>query len=281
MRLIKMTGGLGNQMFIYAFYLQMRHRFPKTRIDLSDMMHYNAHNGYELHRIFDLPQDEVCWPRWLKKVMEFLLFKVIVERKQNLDTLNAFQCNYLWPFIYFKGFYQSERFFKEIEEEIHSSFRFNLNKANDYSKKMAELIQKDEHSVSLHVRRGDYISPKFYARFGSVCQLTYYERAIQKILSADPNAHFYIFSDDIRWVEEQLHLPHYTIIDGNHGDDSWQDMMLMSFCRRHIIANSTFSWWGAWLDNRPGKMVIAPQKWLGDREMPHIIPQEWIKIATD
>ena len=280
MRLIKMTGGLGNQMFIYAFFLQMRHRFPKVRIDLSDMMHYKAHNGYELHRVFDLPKEELCWPKWKKKSLEFLFFKVIVERKQNLDTLEAFQKQYSWPLVYFKGFYQSERFFKEIEDEVRAAFQFDLGKASKNSRKLAERILKDPHSVSFHVRRGDYMSPKFYKRFGSVCQLPYYEKAVEKILSIDPEAHFYVFSDDIKWVQEQLHLPQYTIIDGNTGNNSWQDMMLMSFCRHHVIANSTFSWWGAWLDHRPNKIVIAPDRWLGDREMPGIIPPGWIQLAT-
>ena len=278
MRLIKMTGGLGNQMFIYAFFLQMRHRFPEVRIDLSDMMHYKAHNGYELHHIFNLPEDEFCWPKWLKKLVEFLFFKVIIERKQNLETLEAFQCKYNWPLIYFKGFYQSERFFKDIEDEVRTAFRFDMNKANDYSRKMAERIQADEHAVSFHVRRGDYVSPKFYQRFGTVCQLPYYQEAAKKILSIDPDAHFYIFSDDVKWVKEQLQLPSFTIIEGNKGKDSWQDMMLMSLCRNHVIANSTFSWWGAWLDNHPEKTVIAPQRWLGDCDMPHILPDEWVKI---
>lgn len=276
-----MTGGLGNQMFIYAFYLQMRHRFPKVRIDLSDMMHYKAHNGYELHRIFDLPEDEFCMSKWLKKVVEFLFFKVILERKQNMETLEAFQCSYFWPLIYFKGFYQSERFFKAIEEEVRQAFRFDLGKANNYSKEMAAQIVKDEHAVSFHVRRGDYMEPKFYKRFGSVCQLSYYQQAAAKILEADPNAHFYIFSDDSNWVKEQLQLPSFTLVEGNKGNDSWQDMMLMSLCRHHVIANSTFSWWGAWLDSRPEKIVIAPQRWLGDCDMPYIIPESWVKIPNE
>ena len=130
MRLIKMIGGLGNQMFIYAFYLQMRKRFPKTRIDLSDMMHYNAHNGYELNRVFGINDNEFCISKPLKKILEFLFFKVILERKQNLETMEAFTKNYAYPLLYFKGFYQSERFFKEVEDEVRQAFSFNITQAN-------------------------------------------------------------------------------------------------------------------------------------------------------
>lgn len=99
-----MTGGLGNQMFIYAFYMKMKRLFPNTRIDLSDMMHYHVHNGYELHRIFQqLPEDEFCMPQKTKKVIEFLFFKTILERKQDLTTLRAFFKRRLWPLIYFKA----------------------------------------------------------------------------------------------------------------------------------------------------------------------------------
>ena len=104
MRLIKMTGGLGNQMFIYALYLRMRRDFPHTRIDLSDMQHYHAHHGYEMHRVFALPQTEFCIPQWMKKVMEFVFFKTILERHQK-GSLKAYREAHFWPLIYYKGFY--------------------------------------------------------------------------------------------------------------------------------------------------------------------------------
>lgn len=104
MRLIKVTGGLGNQMFIYAFYLRMKKYYPKVRIDLSDMMHYKVHYGYEMHRVFNLPHTEFCINQPLKKVIEFLFFKKIYERKQAPNSLRAFEKKYFWPLLYFKGF---------------------------------------------------------------------------------------------------------------------------------------------------------------------------------
>ena len=101
MRLIKVTGGLGNQMFIYAFYLRMKKYYPKVRIDLSDMMHYKVHYGYEMHRVFKLPHTEFCINQPLKKIIEFLFFKKIYERKQAPNSLRAFEKKYFWPLLYF------------------------------------------------------------------------------------------------------------------------------------------------------------------------------------
>ena len=108
MRLIKVTGGLGNQMFIYAFYMQMKKRFPHVYIDLSDMVHYHVHYGYEMNHVFNLPRTEFCMNQTLKKVIEFLFFKTILERKQK-GSMKPYERSYVWPLIYFKGFYQSEK----------------------------------------------------------------------------------------------------------------------------------------------------------------------------
>ena len=281
MKLMKMTGGLGNQMFIYAFYLQMRKRFSDTSIDISEISNKYEHNGFELNDIFELDAQYIQWPVWFKKTAKFLLFKEIDVRKEDLKTTTIFKRKQSWPFIYYKGFYQSEYCFNEAEDEVRKAFTFNMQKTNAYTQKMAQEIQDNPHAVSFHVRRGDYLKPKFYKRFGSVCQLSYYQKAAKKILDIDPSAHFYIFSDDTEWVKNNLNLPQITIIDGNKGKDSWQDMLLMSLCRYHVISNSTFSWWSAYLDKHKDKVVISPAKWFGDCDMPYIIPDTWIKISTD
>ena len=278
MRLIKMTGGLGNQMFIYALYLQMKKRFSSVQIDLSDMVHYKVHHGYEMNRIFNLPKTEFCINQKLKKVLEFLFFKTILERKQN-GSLKAYTKNYTWPFIYFKGFYQSEKYFSEIKDEIRQAFTFNLNIANAQSLEMMKQIDADDKAVSLHIRRGDYLQPKHWESIGCVCQLPYYQNALSELEKRIPNPSYYVFSDDIDWVKENIPLENATYINWNKGEDSWQDMMLMSHCRNHIICNSTFSWWGAWLNPREDKVVIIPEKWFNHSEAPYIYPDGWIKTA--
>ena len=110
MRFIKMTGGLGNQMFIYAFYMRMKKHYSNTRIDLSDMVHYKAHNGYEMHRVFNLPPIEFRINQPLKKVIEFLFFKKIYERKQVPSSLVPYDKKYFWPLLYFKGFFSRNVF---------------------------------------------------------------------------------------------------------------------------------------------------------------------------
>lgn len=281
MRLIKMTGGLGNQMFIYAFYMQMHRRFKNTRIDLSDMMHYRVHNGYELHRIFNgLPEDEFCINQKAKKVIEFLFFKTILERKQDLTTLAAFERPRLWPLIYFKGFYQSERYFAGIADEVRAAFTFDEGKANTSTLEMLRRIEADDHSVSLHVRRGDYLEPSVWRNTGCVCREEYYRDAVAYVRDKIEAPSFYVFSDDIDWAATHLDLPQAEFINWNAGTDSWQDMMLMSRCRHHVICNSTFSWWGAWLGVNPDKMVVAPERWSALSEMPYICPQSWVKLPV-
>ena len=281
MRLIKMTGGLGNQMFIYAMYMNMKRLFPNTRLDLSDMMHYNVHQGYELHRIFDLPEDEFLINQKAKKVLEFLFFKTILERKQNLDTLEAFTRSYNWPLIYFKGFYQSERYFKEIGQDVRRAFTFKEELANEQTREMLKQIDSDEHSVSLHVRRGDYLDAHSWKNTGSVCQLPYYRNLTEAVIERIPQARFYVFSDGMEWVKENLPLTNAVFIDWNKGCDNWQDMMLMSRCKNNAICNSTFSWWGAWLNDNREKLVFGPDRWFRNAETPYALPETWIKVPTE
>lgn len=279
MRLIKMTGGLGNQMFIYAFYLRMKKSFPNVRIDLSDMVHYKVHYGYEMHRVFNLPHEEFCINQPLKKVMEFLFFKKIYERKQKPDGLYPYyEKRYGWPLLYFKGFYQSERYFADIEDEIRRAFAFDRSRASERSLRMAAQMAADPHAVSLHVRRGDYLQSQHWATTGSVCQLPYYRNAVAEMNRRIATPTFYVFSDDLAWVKENIPLENAVYVDWNKGEDSWQDMMLMSCCHHHIICNSTFSWWGAWLNPRKDKMVLMPDRWFQHCETPQIYPPGWIKV---
>lgn len=274
-----MTGGLGNQMFIYALYIQMRKQFKNCRIDLSDMVHYNVHNGYEMWRVFDLPKSEFCIWQPLKKVIEFLFFRVILERHQK-GSLRAYTQRINWPLVYFKGFYQSERYFKESEEEVRRSFTFNMKEASQASIQMASQMDEDVNAVSIHVRRGDYLDAKTWENCGCICQLPYYQKAIARMQQLVENPHFYVFSDDMAWVKENLPLPNATYIDWNHGKDSWQDMMLMSHCRHNIICNSTFSWWGAWLNPNQQKIVLMPNRWFVNDATPYIFPESWEKIEV-
>lgn len=280
MRLIKMTGGLGNQMFIYAMYLKMKTIFPDVRIDLSDMVHYQVHYGYEMNKVFHLPRTEFCINRSLKKIIEFLLFKTILERKQG-GSLVPYTRKYHWPWIYFKGFYQSEKYFAGIEKEVREAFVFDIRRASRRSLRAMQEIKADPHAVSIHVRRGDYLLEKHWKALGCICQSSYYLNALAELEKRVKHPHYYVFSEDLNWVRQNLPLTKAEFIDWNKGEDSWQDMMLMSHCRHHIICNSTFSWWGAWLNPRENKTVIMPERWFQHCDTPNIYPAGWIKVPVN
>lgn len=264
---------------MHFIYLQMKKRFSDVYIDISDMMHYKVHYGYEMNEVFNLPQIEFRMNQPLKKVIEFLFFKTILERKQN-GALKPYECTYIWPLIYFKGFYQSEKYFEEVKEDVRKLFTFDLKKANVKSLQVMQQILYEDNSVSLHVRRGDYLNLKHWDSIGCVCQLPYYRNALLKIKSMVSEPVFYVFSDDIEWVKQNLDLDNAIYVDWNNGRDSWQDMMLMSCCRNHIICNSTFSWWGAWLNPHDDKIVIAPEQWSKNIESNTVVPQSWIKVPN-
>lgn len=280
MRLLKMTGGLGNQMFIYALYLSMKQQGINVIIDLSDMVHYHAHYGYEMHKVFGLPNIEFKMNQKLKKVVEFLFFKTILERKQH-GSLNPYFGKQLWPLVYYKGFYQNERYFSQCAELVRKAFTFDLKQANERSLQAIKAIDNDAHAVSIHIRRGDYLQPKHFKFSGCVCTTAYYQRAIDYMLQHDAETHFYVFSDGMDWVKQHLTLPaNATFVDWNNGTDSWQDMMLMSHCKHNVVCNSTFSWWGAWLNNNPNKMVICPNQWSVKDKADKFVPNSWIQLPT-
>ncbi|MBQ2460251.1 MAG: alpha-1,2-fucosyltransferase [Bacteroidaceae bacterium] len=280
MRLIKMTGGLGNQMFIYALYLRMKSRYPKTWIDLSDMVHYKVHHGYEMNRVFRLPHTEICLPQWLKKALEFLFFRTILERHEH-GSLRHYDGKILWPLVYYKGFYQNLAYLEGHEEEIRRAFTFNMELASQQNKALASQIDAEPNSVSLHIRRGDYLKPEHYKAVGCVCQLPYYQKALRRMEELVPNPHYYVFCEDMEWVRENLPLANATYINWNRGEDSWQDMMLMTHCHHHIICNSTFSWWGVWLSSK-SQTVICPDHWnAGDGGRMPIYLDNWIRIEAD
>jgi hypothetical protein len=140
---------------------------------------------------------------------------------------------------------------------------------------------KKVNSVSIHIRRGDYVTNKRHSKVFSPCSHDYYSRAAKLIADQQPNPHYFVFSDDIGWAKANLEFEYpTTFVDVNDEAHSHEDMRLMSLCNHNIIANSSFSWWGAWLNVNPEKVVIAPQKWFSDYKCntQDMIPENWIKI---
>ena len=187
---------------------------------------------------------------------------------------------------YFEGFFQSEKYFSSISERVKSSFTFK-GRLNDTSQKIATILDKQKNTVSIHIRRGDYVNLKSTNDLHGTCSINYYLQAISLLKSKLENPYFYFFSDDSDWVKENLlhHLENTVLIENNIAENSWQDMALMSKCKHHIIANSSFSWWGAWLNPDKEKIIIAPQNWFNINDeyfdARDIIPQHWIKLSNE
>lgn len=287
-----LIGGLGNQMFQYAASraLSLERDVP-LYLDVQDFKGYALHNGYELNRVFNI-NAQLAGNAELEKVLGWRAYSP-VRKKLYRPQLSKFrgkrmfvdtqfsswrQINEVPNDCYLMGNWQTEHYFKNFQETIRADFSFRLPPAGRNAV-LAEQIKSDV-AISLHVRRGDYVANPSSLAFHGLCSLDYYRRAIDYISARVANPVFYIFSDDIPWVRENLLLEypcHY--VDHNKGDESYNDLRLMSLCKHHIIANSSFSWWGAWLNPRTDKIVVAPQRWvLSNFDASDIVPSSWIKI---
>ena len=260
-------------------------------LDISGFSSYGLHQGFELQRIFNCAagiaseadmRDILGWQSSIH-IRRLLLRKEMASfRRKELVIEPHF--NY-WPGIkhvpndcYLVGYWQSEKYFSESASQIRADFTFRQSLEDQNVKLTQQIISVN--AVSLHVRRGDYASnPQTTATHG-LCTLDYYRHSIQYIAERVQQPNFFIFSDDIAWVRDNLniaHLCHY--VDCNQREKSYNDMRLMSMCNHHIIANSSFSWWGAWLNPKRDKIVVAPQNWFANQtDASDLLPQCWVKL---
>lgn len=216
-----------------------------------------------------------------RDIFKRLFFKIFLNRKRyeekDLEESYAFREDYLnQRYCYYHGYWCNERYFCDIKDKVFESFKFpKLDKKNSG---IADKIMNTD-SVSIHVRRGDYLKVQ-NSMFQGICTKQYYEKAIEVIHGKIEKPVFYVFSDDIYWCKEKFTHDNFEFIDWNKGLNSFRDMQLMSLCKNNIIANSTFSWWGAWLNSNPKKIVCAPIKFrnitkpvIGD------CPNDWFRIG--
>jgi hypothetical protein len=174
--------------------------------------------------------------------------------------------------IYLTGWRQSYRYFDRISNTIRSDLTF-ASEASGTNERWLSAI-KHTNSVCVHVRRGDYLQQDF-----GICSTTYYARAMQIIRDRTEGPHFFVFSDDLPWCHNHLAEKNLHFVDGNGPDDAADELRLMAACRHHIIANSTFSWWGAWLAEHSDQTVVAPDPWF-TRGPPakDLLPERWIRL---
>lgn len=178
-------------------------------------------------------------------------------------------------------YYQSERFFENIKDTVREEFTLKYPLVKE-SMAWEKTISVFPHSISLHIRRGDYIQDKKTNNFHGICDVKYYRQALEKWrqMSGEEKIVLFIFSDDIEWAKENLKFPYQIYFVSDFKIPDYEEMYLMSLCKHNIIANSTFSWWGAWLNQNPNKIIIGPRQWLTNKTATelNILPTTWIQI---
>lgn len=294
MIVIKLIWGLGNQLSQYAMG---RHIAVKNNtnllLDRSSFETYSLHkyslNHFKIQANFasknDIPWYEI---RFKNRYFDFILNKIkpFIRTKQHIIEKGlAFNEEYLqiqWDYLYLEWYWQTEKYFIDIENIIREELQFETPPSHQ-NQILIDEIDAQSHAVSLHIRRGDYVSNKVSNGVHGTCDIDYYIRAATYISEHYPKAKFYIFSDDIPWVRENLILPYpMHFVDHNDASANYEDMRLMSHCSHNIIANSTFSWWGAWLNSNPEKIVIAPKQWFNSiehlSESDDVVPQKWVRL---
>jgi hypothetical protein len=291
-----LQGGLGNQMFQYAIAksLSMHHgvnfaldcswfKKPALRVtprtlelpllqitaDLTQIARGNViqHNKLLLTIKYFLPFGPI-----IKKQINAFKFNIELFNLKDLNRRN----------LYLFGYWQSYKYFESIRPTLQMEFQTVKKISSHYEYFLRDIRQTE--SVMLHIRRGDYIHSPSTAKHHGALGLNYYLEAIDSILRLKPNAHFFIFSDDLLWAKEHLPKDVRIIFVENSLkiDDAAQELQLMRACKNHIVANSSLSWWGAWLRNEPGGLVFAPNRWVNNKRLnlDDLLPENWRRIAV-
>lgn len=270
-----LSGGLGNQMFQYAAARALAKRLnAPLAIDLYPLIKktHATIRPYELG-IFkiDTPIVSTLKGKMLTKARPY-----IQKHRDFFGHLGFFADTYAILYqpafeslkgnIMLSGYFQNEKYFKDAEDDIRNDFTFR-HTLNEQNKEIALQFATTE-SVSIHIRRGDYVQNANAATNFITCDASYYERALAHMCEKISNPSFYIFSDDFDWVKENLNFGNHPVsfVDWNRGGKSYIDMQLMSLCKHNITANSSFSWWGAWLNANRDKVVVCPNKWFQDEK---------------
>ncbi|MDR1544516.1 MAG: alpha-1,2-fucosyltransferase [Prevotellaceae bacterium] len=305
MKYLTITGGLGNQMFIYAFCLELQKRGQKARlfVPFKHNSKKYGHQGYELEKIFGIHTKSTFLLDFYAQILRFFPKKYREKLYQLIGIyMVKVEKNFIfYPEVFdfkhknelFRGTWQSEKFFENTKNDVKKAFVFDENLLSEETKKLKNEIE-NTNSVSIHIRRGDYLSAQYANGFANICTMNYYKKAVEKILvdfryrenqpliirgeKFKENVKFFIFTDDKDWVQENFKLENAAYVTHNSGGNSWQDMYLMSRCKHNIVANSSFSWWGAWLNDNAEKMVIAPKRWWQSFENDDVVPENWIRI---
>ena len=287
MIVIEASGGLGNQMFQYALYKKLEFMNKDVAFDTSFFRSkQNLREleigvfGVQYKSITDKEAACIRGYGYQDSILDKLKYKFKPSKiKTYRDVIEKFQPEVLtMDNVYLCGYWQSEKYFKDIRHIILKEFDFpaEIKKKTEV---LCEQMEK-ENSVSIHIRRSDYLTEQNAKIYGNICTETYYENAIAYMDSQIDSPQYYVFTDDLAWAREYFKEDRFSIVDEYRGKDSYTDMYLMSRCKHNIIANSSFSWWGAWLNQNPEKKVLAPKKWFHNHEKEEIVCEDWIRIEN-
>ena len=285
MIIVQITGGLGNQMFQYAMGRSLSEQSSMPlKLDISSYENYKPHS-FLLDRLnikAEIASREEI--NQVKKKKREFKFPFTNRRSINYVKEEGFTFNpevlKLKTSTYFSGYWQSEKYFKNIETHIRKEFVLKKELAQSREKIFKEILASRK-PVSIHVRRGDYVSNAKANAFHGTCEPEWYAKAIQEIRKNSVEITPVVFSDDIDWVKKNIELDCNVIwVEPDEDGHDFEDMYLMSVCQNHITANSTFSWWGAWLNPNKDKRVIVPNKWFNSQSMKTIdlIPAGWERV---
>lgn len=290
MIIARLKGGLGNQLFQYAMgrvlaLKQGTELILDTRGFSQDPLRNYRLDSFQIqarpsNHFWFFPENRIG------RRLNILLQWFRKQTSQPLTLMRETQFSFnptalLAPdHSYIDGYWQSEKYFAPIREQLLQDLCLIIPLSSSQAD-LAQAIRNDEHAVALHVRRGDYVADPATTTFHGLCSLDWYQQAAKLVCAQVPNANFYVFSDDYEWVKNNLKLPApIRFIEPSPDGQEAIDLHLMSLCQHNIIANSSFSWWGAWLNANPHKIVIAPQRWFaaGHQDTSDLIPEKWIRL---
>jgi len=302
MKIVNVIGGLGNQMSQYAFAVALKCKYPKDDVLVDTQLYQHVffktfrgnnffHNGFEIAKIFSNASVPIAHSTDVKKVSFWIpnyifsrLGRKLLPRKKT-EVVQSYLDAYKYDDsiintegnVYFDGYWLSPKYIEPFKERVIETFRFPLF-CTEQNKEYQALLEKD-NSVTIHIRRGDYVGAE---NFKDICTLDYYRKAITKARERIINPEFFVFSNDQKWCMQNLKNEFgdakVHFIKNNLGNENYRDMQLMSLARCNILANSSFSWWGAFLNNRKDQIVYVPHKWVNNLDDKDVYADSWIKV---
>ena len=297
MIVVRIYEGLGNQMFEYAYAYALNERMKKKGIRVYLDMREEAVTLFDTTRYYRpsvLHKFRIGLPAASEEMLRhwnYLSEKTMVQKaicrladlgKWKYKRFKEHEFNYrkehlkIKNYTYAEGWFQHDQYFQKYRNSLLKEF--TLKEKWEIPKQLQDILN-DYQVISVHVRRGDYVSDPAVKRSMGICGKDYYLKAVDYLKERIRRPYLFLFTNDAKWVEEHLKfdVPH-TVISNQFGLSDIQEMMLMSRCNHNIIANSTFSWWGAWLNTHEDKIVIAPKRWFMDRTRKNIAMKDWIKM---